>query len=120
MNNYIIISRTYSETTPESAENGEFSDLGFIEEYRQVSFSELVSLMEKHPYPSCYPNNGDTNTWYYNSDDLVDLQTRTYREESIHFHKDNTPNAAKYWKWAAQIAGICRPSTLIAKNRFNY
>ncbi len=105
MNNYIIISRTFCETTTESAEDGEFSDLGFIEEYRQVSFSELVSLMKEHPHSSCYPNNGDTNTWYYSSDDLVDLQTRTYREESIHFHKDNTPNAAKYWKWAAQIAG---------------
>ena len=41
MNNFIIISRTYSETTPESAENGEFSDHGFITEKQEVSFYEL-------------------------------------------------------------------------------
>ncbi len=66
MNNYIIISKTFSETTPESAEDGDFSDMGFITEHEEVTFSELG----------------------------------TSREECIHFHTDNTPNAAKYWKYA--------------------
>ena len=105
MNNYIIISRTYSETTPESAEDGEFSDLGFIEENRQVSFSELLSLMKDHPYPSTSPNNGSTDIWYSAEAFVEDWSDGTMRIESLHYSRANTPNAAKYWKWAAQIAG---------------
>jgi hypothetical protein len=105
MNNFIIISRTYSETTPESAENGEFSDHGFITEKQEVSFYELMLLMEKHFIPSCSPNNGGTDVSYSTEDEIEDYSDGTRRIETIHFHQDNTPNAPKYWRLAALMCG---------------
>ena len=105
MNNYILISKTFSETTPESCEDSDFSDTGFIEESQEVTFTELVDLMKDHNNASCSPDSFDNiHTWYSTGFYVDDYSTGTEREESIHFHKDNTPNAAKYWFLAAKIA----------------
>lgn len=105
MNNYIIINRTYCEFTPESAECGDFSDHGFIEEGEQVTFSELVTLMREHNLPSCSPDNFDNiHTWYSTDFYTSDYGEGTQRQESIHFADNNTINAAKYWFLAAKIA----------------
>ena len=106
MNNFIIISRTFVEVTPDSAEVGEFSDKGFIDERIEVTFDELVDLMSEHPYPSCSPNDGNTNVWYSNEMYTSDYSDGTNRQESIHYHKDNTENIPKYWKMAARAAGL--------------
>lgn len=107
MTNYIIISRTFSEVTPESAEHGDFSDKGFISEYEKVSFSELVDLMRNHTYTSQSPvKKLNTDTWLSCYPYTPDYKTGTERTESIHFHRDNTSNAAKYWNWAYQIAKV--------------
>lgn len=103
MNNFIIINRTYSEVTPESSEEGDFSDNGFISEAEEVSFSELVSLMREHRQPSNSRNN-DINTWYSTGFYTSDYSTATEREECIHFSRNNTKNAEKYWKLARIIA----------------
>lgn len=105
MQNYIIISRTYSEITPESAENGEFSDRGFITEHEKISFSRLVRLLKVCNQPSQLPNDGGTNVSYSTGFYIDDYATGTESEETIHYHKDNAPNVAKYWKWAAKFAG---------------
>jgi hypothetical protein len=103
MNNYILINRTFSETTPESAEVGDFLDSGFISEKEKVSFSELVALMEEHREASC---SGEPNlyTWYSTGFFTSDYRTGTEREECIHFCKENTPNVQKYWKLARKAA----------------
>jgi hypothetical protein len=100
MNNFILISRTFTEVTPESSEQGDFSDSGFITEKEEVSFSELVSLMKEHNDCSSYPNYYNTDNWYSCHSFTSDYRTGTERTESIHFHRDNTINAAKYWKYA--------------------
>ena len=100
MNNYILINKTYCEVTPESAQDGDFSDSGMIEKNIKVSFSELVQLMREFSQPSCSPCDGDINTWFSSGFYTSDYSTGTEREESIHFSRDNSPNAAKYWKWA--------------------
>ncbi len=105
MQNYILISRTYTEITPESAENGDFSDNGFISENEAVTFSELIQLMKRHPHASEYPNYGSTHVWYSTGYEVEDYGTGTERQESIHYHPHNTPNVAKYWKCAAKMAG---------------
>ena len=105
MNNYILINRTFAEITPESCEDSSFSDSGFIEESQKVTFTELVDLMREHNMTSCSPDSFDNlHTWYSTDFYTTDYSTGTNREESIHFHKDNTPNAAKYWFLAAKIA----------------
>lgn len=106
MNNYILISRTYAQITPESAEDGDFSGTGFLSECEQVSFSELVKLMKRHYRPSQSPNDYSTHVWYSTDFEIEDYATMAECEESIHFHRDNTANAAKYWKWAAKMAGL--------------
>jgi hypothetical protein len=106
MNNYIIISRTYAETTPESAEIGDFSDTGFITEREQVTFKKLVELMKQHSYCSSSGTNYTPTItdsfgtqWY-----TANYRTGTDREERIHYHHENTPNCAKYWTLAAKLA----------------
>ena len=100
MNNFILINRTFCETTPESAEFGDFSDTGFIAQDEQVTFSELVQLMKEHNHPSMSPCDVNTNVWFSTEFYTNDYSTATEREESIHFSSNNTPNAAKYWKLA--------------------
>lgn len=105
MNNYILISRTYCESTPESCEDSSFSDTGFINESEQVSFTELIDLMREHNQASCSPDTFDNlHTWYSTDFYTSDYGTGTERQESIHYHNNNTTNAAKYWFLAAKIA----------------
>lgn len=103
-NNFIIISRTYAETTPESAEIGDFSKKGFIAKKEKVTFSQLVALMKDHTHPSQCPNDGNINVWYSSSWHTTDYNKGTQREESLHFHRQNTSNASKYWKLARKYA----------------
>lgn len=105
MQNYIIISRTFAETTPESIEDGDYSETGFISEHEEVSFRELVKLMKQHHHPSKFPNDGGTGVWYSTEFETEDYATGTERQESIHFDPENAENVAKYWKWAAKFAG---------------
>lgn len=106
MNNFILISKTYAETTPESARDGDFSDTGFVSEKEQVSFTELVDLMKEHYNASQSGTNVTItpNVWFSCGWFTSDYSTGTERGESIHFHGDNTPNAAKYWALAAKFA----------------
>lgn len=105
-NNFIIIARTYCETTPESAAIGDFSDTGFITEREEVTFRELVELMKEHLNCSSSGTNytPTINDWFSTHWHVTDYATNTDREESIHFHRDNTPNAEKYWKLARKFA----------------
>jgi hypothetical protein len=104
MNNYILISKTFTEVTPESAVDGDFSDMGYITEKEAVTFRELVQLMKEHPEPSQSPTDGNTRTWFTCYPYTSDYSTAAERQESIHYHQDNTPNIPKYWKLAYKIA----------------
>lgn len=104
----ITISRTFSETTPESAEQGDFSDSGFIVHSEQVTFKELVCLMGEHTNPSCSPASGDTSEWYTTHPYTSCYRTGTEREEGIHYGRENPAKNAKYWRLAAKAAGIVK------------
>lgn len=106
MNNYILISRTFTEITPESCENSDFSDKGFIEEKQQVTFSQLVDLLKECSECSCSPNDYNINNWYSTSYYTTDYRKGIERNESIHFHADNPKNISKYWKMAAKFANL--------------
>lgn len=106
MNNFILINRTFCETTPESLEDSDFSNQGVIEIDQKVSFIELIKLMKDCIECSQYPNNGNSNVWYSTQFYTTDYKTGTDRQESIHFSNNNTENIAKYWKLAAKIAGL--------------
>lgn len=106
----IYVLRTYTETTEESSEHGEASDCGIVWEKQALEFRELVHMMTRgcFYFPSCYPAAGSVYEWYSTGSDIIDYETGTYREESIHYHPDNPPHKAKYWKLAAQAAGLVK------------
>ncbi len=99
----ILITKTFSEITPESAEYADFSNSGIVYEKESVSFRELVCLMVEHFLPS---NSGDISKYTYFSSGyfISDYFTATEREYTIHFHNDNLPQFEKYWELAAKVA----------------
>lgn len=103
----ILISRTFDIVTPESAEEGESADSGFLAESESVTFKELVSLMRAHPNPSCYPPRGESFEWL-SSHPETDYRDASETTESLHFARGNPPRAAKYWRKAMRAAGIIR------------
>ncbi len=106
MTNYILINRTYAETIPESAEIGDFSDTGLIEQDQQVTFKELVELMRDYYNASQSPHNGSTDVWFSTSWNVTNYRTGTSREVSMHYSQNNTPNCAKYWRLAHKAAQL--------------
>ena len=104
----ILVNRTYTETTPDSVENGEFSDRGFIAENVSYTFKELVQLLKDHSEASNWPANGKTSEWYSTGYYTSDYATGTDRNESVHYSQENQPKNAKYWRKASIAAGIVK------------
>lgn len=98
-----LISRTYSEVTPESAEDGETSDTGIIDERARYDFRQLIDLMRQHPEASASHETGP-RVWYSTGYQVDDYSTGTEREETIHWRTDNLPRHAKYWAKARRFA----------------
>lgn len=101
----IKISITYEIISPESAEEGEVADTGFVREDDEVTFGDLVRLMRVYRNPSCWPPTGATYEWL-NGNYETDYRTGEERLESLHFERDNAPRAEKYWAKAMRAAGI--------------
>lgn len=103
----IRIHRTFEVVTPESAEDGDFAESGFLSENESVSFRELVHLMRDYCIPSNSRPSGSPNDWLstYPSQDYRDCSETT---ESLHFSRQNPARMAKYWRKAMLAAGIIR------------
>lgn len=104
----IIIDCTFSEVTPESAENGELSDSGFMWQDNECSFRDLIRLMRDHTNSSCHPATGGTHEWYTSEMGAIDYRTGTERETSLHYSQKNPARNAKYWRKAAIYCGIVK------------
>ena len=104
----LLISKTYTEYTPESVKEGDCSDTGFVFQDGPLSFRELVDTIKRDGFtiPSCYPARGETHEWISNYSEVTDYRTGTEREESLHFSRSNPPRASKYWRKAMQAAGV--------------
>ena len=107
MNAVLYINRTFTEVTPESAEEGDFSAIGFIEQDQPVTFRELVNYMKNHNEAS-HTIDGNwhpsTDTWFTCYSFTSCYRTGTERQESIHYSSNNHPRNAKYWIWAYKAA----------------
>lgn len=105
----ILVSRCYSETTPESAESGDFSDHGFVYEREPRTFSELVREIESGGFSQA----GATG-WLCTGYSCVDYRTGTDREETLHFCRDQ-PERLRKWFWlAARLVANRRDARLAA------
>ena len=99
----ILITKTYTECTPESAEDGDYSDQGVIQEDESYTFGELVRALREHRECSEYPVSDSTFTWFSSGFDMVDYQTGTERETAIHYSRANPPRNAKHWAKAIRF-----------------
>lgn len=98
----IILSMTYDIVTPESAENGETEDRGFLWENIPYSFRETVVLIKDggFMYPSC--SNGIPN--WLSTEGETDPHTGETETRSL--HPNNDPKSLRYWKKACRAAGL--------------
>jgi hypothetical protein len=105
----ILVTKTFSVVTPESARDGDFSETGIDFENEPFTFRELVATMKAHYQPSCYPVSGNipVNVWFSSGAD-VDYVDGSETFTSIHFSMNNKPRSEKYWIKAAKAAGIIR------------
>jgi hypothetical protein len=104
----ILIHRAYAETTPESAEDGDFSDRGTLAVNEPCTFRELVRYLKEHPECSCSPAVGAEYEWYSSGFTPAYDADGTEREETIHYSRDNPPRMLKYWRKAAIAAGVAK------------
>lgn len=102
----ILISRTYSVTTPESAMNGEAEEQGFMYEDSPVTFRELVDQLKfAYSFSSC-PVRGSIREWATVTQEMH--FDGSSREECLHYSHNNKPRQEKYWRKALVAAGAIR------------
>ena len=96
----IMISETYETITPESAENGDIADSGFMYENQPYTFRELVDYIllvgffhpsDSHGVPRWLSTEWDT-----------DYKTGEGELRSIHPGRDRI--SQKYWRKAVAVA----------------
>jgi hypothetical protein len=106
----LIISRTYEETTPESVEDGDFSDSGFVYKDTEFSFRDLVTELRRGGFSemSSWPCHGDPRDWASQYHETTCYRTGTTRAESLHFSRSNPPQKGKYWAKALRAAGLIK------------
>ena len=96
----IVLSRTFSESTPESVEHGDFSDTGFICEGDTYDMVELVDMVAEHSQHSS--SEVDHNTWTSCDWYTTCYKTGTEREESLHLKSTDSLSKAI---WVAALKG---------------
>lgn len=106
----ILITKCYSEVTPESAELGELSDSGVDFEDAPFGFRELVDYMQSNGFVECSisPCSGSTCEWVSTGYSIDDYRTMTEIEYSLHYSNKNPQRNAKYWRMALKAAGIIK------------
>lgn len=106
----ILINKTYSVVTEESAEYGDYAEQGFEFENSPYEFRELVRLLRDYSESSVYPlTDADINeTVWFTSEPDIDFRTGEETTYSVHFSRDNPARNAKYWLKAARAAGLVR------------
>jgi len=105
----IKVAITYSEITPESAEKGDYSDSGFVEESRAVTFRELVDLIWREGFLA---ERG--TAWLSTGFSVTDYRTGTEREECLHFSRENPQRLRKYWEAAIRAVERIRTARTLS------
>lgn len=105
----ILISKTYQTITPESAEDGDIADQGFVFEDEPYTFRELLRLIQMEGFNSvsCSPATGEPYEWLDTYPE-PDYQTGEETIYSLHFSRNNESRAAKYWKAAFKAANLIK------------
>lgn len=103
----IIISVTYSIMTPESAELGDYAELGFEFENVEYSFKELVDYIKSEGF--IYPDTSHGIPCWLSTDAIHD---RAYyekgEERTLSIHPGKDKQSQRYWVKACRAAGVIK------------
>lgn len=72
-----------------------------------LTFGELVCRMHEYSRSSCSPARGATYEWV-STEPEQDYRTGDYIERSMHYHHENPPACAKYWRIAMRAARLIK------------
>jgi hypothetical protein len=105
----ILLSKTFETYTPESIENGEAEETGFVFQDEPYTFKEMVRLIQYEGFhaASCSPASGSPDEWL-SGESEPDYQTGEETIYSLHYSHRNAPRAAKYWAAAFKAAKIIK------------
>lgn len=86
-----LVSRTYSETTPESAADGDCSDNGFVFEDMECELFEVLRELRDCSELSQFPVslNSCDHVWASTEYAVSDYADGTERQESVHIKDEN-------------------------------
>lgn len=103
----IIVSKTYATTTPESVENGDFEETGFVYQDEILTFHELIKEINSEHYChlSSYPVTEVENIWISSEFYISNYKTGEEKQYSLHFTAKNKKDW-KYWKKALKYCKI--------------
>lgn len=65
----------------------------------ELTFGELVCRMYEYTHTSSSPAQGTTREWV-SAEPEQDYRTGNFIERSMHYHHENHPRYAKYWRIA--------------------
>ena len=94
---HILISKTFDVVTPESAEDGEAAESGFVYENEPFTFRELVREIQNGGFTR------NCSAWLESYSE-TDYRTGDVRTEALHFSHANSPRAEKWFWLAVDIA----------------
>ena len=92
-----LVSKTFTQVTPESAEFGDFSDSGFVWQDVPYTFRELVELLDSREWD--FDGGVISNGW-----NVIDYATMTEEEEQLHVQCP-TARHKRYFDKALKLAG---------------
>lgn len=98
------LAMSYETITPESAENGEADDMGFVFEARDCSARELARYITRGGFTE--PSDSHGIPRWLTSYGEVDYRTGETQNRSIHPGTD--PQSQRVWARVLKITGIVR------------
>ena len=90
---------TFSETTPESAEHGDTSDNGWINEPQRMTLKETIDTIKEHYVYENFQDSGSSQS-LYGEYYTQDYYTGTGRQEAVHIDADRrfkNHKRSMYW-----------------------
>ena len=98
------IAMTYEIVTPESAEDGEAADSGFVFEACDCTARELLAYIQREGFN--VPSDSPGIPGWLSTDSEMDYSTGETETRSIHPGRD--PQSQKVWARVLRIAGIVK------------
>lgn len=92
--------RCFADTTPESAEHGDYEETGILNEW-DLTFRELVEELSSY---KCWQLTEDAD-WFTSGSYTICYRTGRDREETLHVRRP-TARHERYYQLALRLAGV--------------